>query len=631
MIASESAAEGSDTFDEKRSECARVLTEEYQRYSDRLREKLASLKKGSKEWWRLNRELLERKAKCSSIPPLRDGNEWIETSKGKANLIAKTLQEKAALPEEVIDCPYFGCPDMEMDRFMALRSRYTLKLLKSLDETKATGPDHIPASILKRIARFIAVPFTIICRRMLYEGCWPNVWRLHLICPLYKRKSAFMASNYRGVHLTAILSKVAEKLIGKDLIEFLQSGPFGEHQWAFTPGLSARDLVTALVCSWILAICKGYKIGGYLSDITGAFDRVFKDYLMAKLCNAGIGTLYLNFLDSYLRPRRAQVVVEGISSDEFEIANSVFQGTVLGPPLWNLFFSDVSEPAASLGGEPSVFADDLNVFQKFNKDVENQDISQRMHICRTRVHKWGRQNRVAFDPSKEHVVIIHPIYGSGDPFKLLGCQVDCKLLMQDAIDGILAKIRPKVTAILRMRSHYSTSELISQFKTHVWGIMETQNGGIFHASDYLLHRLDCKQRHFLEELQISEADAFLNHNFAPPCLRRDIGVLGLLHKRVIGKCHPVFQKLFPFHADVFGSLRPNEHDKQLYGHIIEVHYQHALHNRSIFGMVYVYNRLPQYVVDADNVCLFQRRLTVLARKACEDEEENWERLFSCRL
>ena len=146
----------------------------------------------------------------------------------------------------------------------------------------------------------------------------------HLICPLFKRGSAFMAGNYRGIHLTPILSKVAEKVIGKNLLDFLYSGSFGIHQWAFIPGLSARDLVTALVLSWILAICTGYKIAGYLGDITGAFDRVFKDYLLAKLQAAGIGPTYLNFLDSYLQPRIAQVVVEGVASEEFTIENQVF-------------------------------------------------------------------------------------------------------------------------------------------------------------------------------------------------------------------------------------------------------------------------------------------------------------------
>ena len=82
-IAAKNAAEGTDTFEMKRKECAEVLAKEYQEHLKDLKKKISNLKKGSKEWWRLNRELLEKKTNCSSIPPLRNGNEWMEDSKGK--------------------------------------------------------------------------------------------------------------------------------------------------------------------------------------------------------------------------------------------------------------------------------------------------------------------------------------------------------------------------------------------------------------------------------------------------------------------------------------------------------------------------------------------------------------------
>ena len=293
---------------------------------------------------------MERKQKISSIPPLKHEGVWIKDPYLKANLFAESFSKKAELPPEEIDCPFFGIPDIEFEDFVALRSRRMQKILSSLNVSKATGPDCISAEILKHLAKEIAVPFAMICRRLLKEACWPSPWKLHHICPLYKRDSAYMAGNYRGIHLTSILSKTAEKFIGEPLIRFLQNGKFGKNQWAFTPGLSSRDLVTALILSWILCICSGKKIAAYLSDITGAFDRVFKDFLLAKLYAAGVGTQYLNFLDSYLQPRQGKVIVEGVASDIFAIADTVFQGTVLGPCLWNVFFSDVAVPASSTGG-----------------------------------------------------------------------------------------------------------------------------------------------------------------------------------------------------------------------------------------------------------------------------------------
>ncbi len=148
--------------------------------------------------------------------------------------------------------------------------------------------------------------------------------------------------------------------------------------------------------------------------------------------------------------------------------------------------------------------------------------------------------------------------------------IDCKLLMTQAIDKILSQMRPKRQAILRTKPHYCVKELI-----HVWGIVETHSGAIFHASDYLLDKLDSAQRHFLNEVGVTEAEALEENNSASPKFRRDIGVLGFLHKRVLGKSHPDIQRLLPFHFDVFGSLRPGEHDKQLYGHILDVQPQHS--------------------------------------------------------
>ena len=160
--------------------------------------------------------------------------------------------------------------------------------------------------------------------------------------------------------------------------------------------------------------------------------------------------------------------------------------------------------------------------------------------------------------------------------------------------------------------------------------MEIHNGAIFHASDSALQKLDSLQNHFLKSIGMDVAKAFVDFNFAPPRLRRNIGVLGLLHKRVLGKCHPVFQKLLPFHVDVFGSLRPREHSRQLYGHILEVRNQHSLHSRSIFGMVYEYNKLPQSIIDCVSISEFQKKLTLMARENCQNGDLRWMHTFSSR-
>ena len=273
----------------------------------------------------------------------------------------------------------------------------------------------------------------------------------------------------------------------------------------------------------------------------------------------------------------------------------------------------------------------MNVFQLFDTEVPNDELFQHMSECREATHKWGKLNRVTFDAAKEHLIIIHPIFASGDPFKLLGCLVDCKLQMLQAIDNIITQVRPKMWALLRTRAHYDLRTLVNQFKTHLWGLMEIHNGAIFHAATTHLNKLDSLQRHFLHELDIPEEDAFMRFNFAPPSVRRDIGILGLLHKRVLGKAHPVYQKLLPFHNEVFGSLNPALHRFQLYGHSREVLRQHNLFDRSIFAMVYVYNRLPLEILECPTVTCFQKQLTCMVREACKVGDDRWKLTFNSRV
>jgi hypothetical protein len=120
-----------------------------------------------------------------------------------------------------------------------------------------------------------------------------------------------------------------------------------------------------------------------------------------------------------------------------------------------------------------------------------------LQSCRECVHRWGRNHRVIFDASKEHLQVIHPIHGSGDDFKLLGCIVDVKLIMSNAIQDLLSQARPKVKAILRTRAHYDVANLIVQYKTHIWGIFESRNGAIYHAACSHLDRIDSLQRGIL--------------------------------------------------------------------------------------------------------------------------------------
>ena len=152
------------------------------------------------------------------------------------------------------------------------------------------------------------------------------MWKLHWIHPLFKHRSQHDPNNYRGLQLTAQISKAAERLLAElftpHLLRTVGTG------FAYTPGRGARDAILYFILEWITAFSQRYRIAVYCSDVSGAFDKVPSRRLLLKLERAGVHPRILAVLESWLVARRAQVVAGGAYSLEFDLADMVFQGTV---------------------------------------------------------------------------------------------------------------------------------------------------------------------------------------------------------------------------------------------------------------------------------------------------------------
>ena len=109
--------------------------------------------------------------------------------------------------------------------------------------------------------------------------------------------------------------------------------------------------------------------------------------LVAKLKAKMVHPNVVAVLASWLRPRRAHVVVEGQQSSELALANTVFQGTVLGPMLWNLFFEDAREAINDCFFSEVVFADDWNAYRIFPACVPNDTIRANIKTCQDELHR----------------------------------------------------------------------------------------------------------------------------------------------------------------------------------------------------------------------------------------------------
>ena len=453
---------------------------------------------------------------------------------------------------------------------------------------------------------------------------WP--WREHWIVPIFKKKAVFAASNYRGIHLTAQLSKVVERLL-LPLIEphISRTVAFGPNQFAYTKCRGARDALAYLTMSWLLALNRRKKVAVYCSDVSGAFDRVRAERLLEKLRCKGVHPTMVALTESWLQQRTAHVVVEGHFSDKMVLKNMVFQGTVLGPSLWNLFYEDARRAIHETGFEEIVYADDLNGFKEFEHNASVVSVLADAKKCQTELHKWGRANQVSFDPAKESVHIVSHAQRHGDPFKLLGICFDCKLRMDLAVRDVVSQASWKLTTILRTRRFHGVSQLVQVYKSKVLSFVEYRTPAVYHAAKTTLAGIDAVQRRFLRECGLSDEEALLHFNLAPLETRRDIAMLGLIHRSVLGGGPRHF-------ANMFLPSPPSasqKHDKQLLTHRSPRHLQ--ILSRSALGLVDVYNLLPAQVVCQKSVASMQHELQALLKFRVRNGDSYWLHTFSPRV
>ena len=120
----------------------------------------------------------------------------------------------------------------------------------------------------------------------------------------------------------------------------LDDAAFGAAQFAYRKKYGARDALLYYALSWVVDL--GCKVGVYLFDVSGAFDKVDAELLMSKLTSFVLHKRLLAVIRSWLRDRDGYVIVSGESARRINLRDIVFQGTVRGPQLWNAFLGTAS-------------------------------------------------------------------------------------------------------------------------------------------------------------------------------------------------------------------------------------------------------------------------------------------------
>ena len=230
----------------------------------------------------------------------------------------------------------------------------------------------------------------MIINESLMVSLLPTQWLSSIVIPLYKKSYRYVPLNYRGIHLTSVTCKVAERLVVQHLMNFLNDNDIlNVKQYGFRANHSTVD---QLICTYndISRMVDGWQIVDLIFfDFSKALDCVNHAILISKLHSLGIWGDILECIRAFLTGRTMKVKVGTSLSGTKPVTSGVPQGSVLGPILFLIY---VNFAVNNMKCYYQIFADDTKLYLGFGMEDELgalnefQDSISRLVACSS---SWG--------------------------------------------------------------------------------------------------------------------------------------------------------------------------------------------------------------------------------------------------
>jgi hypothetical protein len=331
------------------------------------------------------------------------------------------------------------------------------KHLRKLKDRTSSGPDLLPAPLLKNIAGSLSVPLSLLFSKLFSLSALPDIWKVAIITPVYKKGSPSDAANYRPISLTCILSKVMESVIKDAMLSYLlEQKLINKQQHGFISKRSTCSQLLECIDDWSVSLSDKQSIDVAYIDFRRAFDSVVHSKLYLKLKSLGIGGNLLLWIRDFLSNRLQAVRVAGSTSTYRPVRSGVPQGSVLGPILFLVFINDIVD-LFGRNLNVKLYADDVKMYTAIH------DINSVYELQRglDKLNEWANEWQLSVAVNKCSVLHV----GNNNPgysYNLqsvslhnsiettdLGIIVDHKLRFSGHYAAIVKKAHQRSSLILR--------------------------------------------------------------------------------------------------------------------------------------------------------------------------------------
>ena len=127
----------------------------------------------------------------------------------------------------------------------------------------------------------------------------------------------------------------------------------------------------------------------------------------------------LKWFQSFLFDRKQKVQINGFTSELLATLFGVPQGSVLGPILFNIYVSSLSNVINEVQMFSSSYADDTNACIKLSLQFQYYNIAIRIPALLKEIQKWMNLYFLKLNPDKTEIMLLCPPNQKSVP-KILG-------------------------------------------------------------------------------------------------------------------------------------------------------------------------------------------------------------------
>ena len=277
-------------------------------------------------------------------------------------------------------------------------------------------------------------------------------------------------SNYRPISNLSTISKILERVVLKRLsshVSVLRN--FNLFQSAYRSHHSTETALLYITDS-LRNICATGSAAVLVSlDISAAFDTINHPNMLHILKNYfHISGIALSWFQSYLSERKQFVTISCSSSTLVSVRFGVPQGSVLGPILFSLYTSLISEIIQKHDVLYHQFADDITLFTGASY-LDPHPSLNKISECITELNLWFSNNHLMLTPNKSEVMFV------GSPILLSKSNLPTEVIFDGTTLSVTSKLKILgVTLDSRLNFTHFVSQIIQASNFHLHAIRQAR-------------------------------------------------------------------------------------------------------------------------------------------------------------